>query len=363
MHRLNGFLTSLIFAAHSFTGQDPSANPHELGDRELTALVNSAKHLLESEDLREQSWGAWYAAEHQLEGLAPLARERLKFALKGEKPSAAHVEALCDALIRNHPALSPSEIKRLWEAGFHAIALIFAAYAPEASRPLLSSIVEWDHKEDEPWVSACNLLLRMKSGNLASACLSKMQVDCRIILHCEGDSKMWFDGRRGRAIYWDGFISRNEGWPPAAVYTIILKASTGDILLAEGPEDAFYRRTVHRRSSGIGGRRPLRDRDSYRMECLQSLTASSPVCRDRFAALGLRSSRRVTWTNDDQFEKDIRELRRELRDPWQSFCRALIKEGFLPPDFPDDRFPAIAWKIEDRRPEGQKTPLSPDFPR
>jgi hypothetical protein len=356
MPGLNGFLASLALAAAFPQAQDSPA------DRETAALVDSARRLLESEDPREQSWGAWTAAERRLTELAPLVEDRLRAALKQEKPKPRHIQALCDTLIQNHPILPPEDIERLREKGFGTLALIFAACKPEASHPMLLSIATKDSEDYDSWVAACNLLLRMKSANFTTSCLEKLRIECHVLLQIEGSGWGSGGGARHTVRCGDGLLRRDEGWPPVVLYDITLKAAPGNILLAEGPANAFQRRNVYHRDSGIGSVSSSNDRDAYRLECLRSLADGDPNARDGMATASLKPSRTVIWKDADRLAQDLREIRRELREPWLELCRVLRQQDLLPPDFADDRFPAIRLKIEDHRPEEHKTPLPPDLP-
>lgn len=354
MPGLIGALLSLLLAVPA---QDPPAGPKPHGEAESAALAEAARRLLNSEAPREQSWGAWLAAEHRLEALAPLLGEKLQAALKAEKPERRRVEALGDALIRNASVPPPAELRRLHESGFGTMALIFAAHAPEASHSLLLSMAGEDRESQDPWVGACNLLLRMKSASFALSCLERIQVEALVTLRV--DRSGGSGGRRLTVTSADGVLQREEGWPPVVLYDVTLQAATGRILLAEGPQNVYYHRSVYHRDTGIGSTTSPRDRNAYRLECLRSLAVSSGIPREELSTLVLRPARSLIWKDREQLEQDLREFRGELRTPWQALCRALAQKELLPRDLPHERLPLIRLKIDDRRPEGQRTPLPP----
>lgn len=98
---------------------------------------------------------------------------------------------------------------------------------------------------DGQWLAVNNLLLTLKSRPFFARTLSEVTISHRFILTDPGNlGGIRTDRGPGGATCGDGILSMPKGFPPIGFYEILDRATKGDVLLAAGPENAYYRRVV-----------------------------------------------------------------------------------------------------------------------
>jgi hypothetical protein len=83
----------------------------------------------------------------------------------------------------------------------------------------------------------------LKSERFFAKTLSEVNISHVFTLTDPGDNQ-GRGGGSGGAIFADGSAAMPKGFPPIAVYGIFNCAQKGDVMLAPGPQNAYYRRYV-----------------------------------------------------------------------------------------------------------------------
>jgi hypothetical protein len=205
------------------------------------------------------------------------------------------------------------------------------------------------------WVAACNMLMEIKSPELADCSLRKIIVKCKITV-IDTDKISVGGGRRSSSIHSDGVASREDGWPPVVHYSLEFNEQRGDILFATGPRNVYFRRYVFEKKAGVGGSHGGVIRDDYRLKCL----VASTQWPNRFENLSLHPSDIAQWKDSDTFKADVSQMRDKLRTQWKTLCDELVKADMLKENFPSDEYPAIQFEVQDCR-ENKTQPL-PEIP-
>jgi hypothetical protein len=236
--------------------------------------VARARRLLSSSQWKDKAWGAYIAGSLHSEALKDPLIEAFREAAplrdaQGYSEEHAYVATLFDAAIQSGITV-PADLLEPFEENWRPAAIILLARDRTAENSLLRI---YDKAENVEWLAGGNLLLGLKSQRFYARTLGAIEISHRFTLIDPGDGSA-SDGGGGGVGCIDGVLAMPNGFPPVGVYSMIDVALPGDILLAHGPQDAYYRRSVAPpdRQTGFGVCRGNVDRQKIRAGYLSALT-------------------------------------------------------------------------------------------
>jgi hypothetical protein len=203
-----------------------------------------ARRLLQSANLRDRAWGAWYAGVSQDASLRPALLEQLRRAealRDSARDSAeyAYVQLLFDALIQI-PGSTPVDVLMPFEKSWRAEILILLARPGADSRENALLEMRGHAMPDAEWRAANDLLFQMGSQRFFQAAFAEIQLTRHFIVT---DQNGGICG--GSGICRESTRHFPAGYPPIALYQFNQDMTgTGDILLGELSVPVYYRRTV-----------------------------------------------------------------------------------------------------------------------
>jgi hypothetical protein len=233
-----------------------------------------ARRLLASPEWLDKAWGAYFAGRlHSDELKEPLIEAfREASALRdaaGYSQEHGYVAALFDAAIESGITV-PAALLEPFEEKWPAAAIILLARDPGSEESLLR--LREEKLADVEWLAVNNVLLARQSQRLFSKTLSEVEISHMFDLTDPGDNS-GVGGGAGGGICGDGVLAMPKGFPPIGVYSLVDYALAGDVFLAKGPQDAYYRRSVAPtdKQVGIGVCRGVVDRQKTRVGYLAML--------------------------------------------------------------------------------------------
>jgi hypothetical protein len=233
-----------------------------------------ARRLLESPQWRDKAWGVYFAGRLHSEELNQSLIEafRSASALRDAKPVGeeyGYVAALFDSAIQSGITV-PAEFLEPFEGSWRTAVIILLARDPSSENSLLR--LRGATLEPVHWLAVNNLLLALKSQPLFSKALSEVEISHAFDLRDPGDNS-GHGGGTGGGIFGDGVLFMPKGFPPIGIYRLTDSGMAGDVLLARGPEDAYYRRFVVPTDAqkGFGLCRGFVDRQKIRIGYLAML--------------------------------------------------------------------------------------------
>jgi hypothetical protein len=207
--------------------------------------VEQARRLLQSQNLRDKAWGAWYAgASRDPSLLNPLLTQlRAAQSLRNsgrDTGEYAYVQALLDALIQI-PGKIPNDAILLFRDTWRAEVLILLGRDPSAAGNDSALLAMREQRLTDPeWVAVNNLLFAGASKGFFEKALREIRITHDFVvadqqvLTCGGSIGCGLTVRRFP-----------KGYPPIALYQLWVSLThPGDILFLEQPVPTYYRRIV-----------------------------------------------------------------------------------------------------------------------
>jgi hypothetical protein len=218
-----------------------SAGAQSLPESEIAR----SRRLLESPQWRDKAWGAYFAAglhsDELKESLIEAFREAAQ--LREARPVSdeyGYMSALFDAAIQSGITVS-GELLAPFEEHWRAPVIILLARDPASEGSLLRLRAE--KLGDGEWLAVSNLLQALKSQRFLALALSEVSISHIFTLTEPGDNK-GRGGGSGGTVFGHGSARMPKDFPPVGVYMLVGWAQKGDVMLAAGPQDSYYRRTV-----------------------------------------------------------------------------------------------------------------------
>lgn len=218
-----------------------AAQPSIAGQEAVRARI-----LLASPSLSEKAWGAYFAGRLHSDDLRPVLLEQLRTAASQSSavfPSEPHlfVSVLLDAAVEAR--LDPSAVDiEPFLAQWPVPALILLSRAADAEESLLRLA---DTKSPSvSWLAANNLLYEKKSRPWYRNLTADLAITHRFIVTDPGSG-----GGTGVGFGCGGCgagpsLPLPTAFPPIARYTMSQRAVAGSVLLAPGPHNVYYTRTI-----------------------------------------------------------------------------------------------------------------------
>lgn len=308
MKLVGWFGAALFLAAGSASAQPGMA----------AAETVRARTLLDSPNTAEKAWGAYFAARlHEGSFREPLiAQLRLQIPFSGAAPdyeTPAYIRVLLDALIELGGPV-PADAVLPFESQWRAETLILLARDPANGDELLK--MRKQELTDVEWLAVNNLLLRFRSPTLFAITLQELKITHRFEI-VDPQSGIGSGGSKaygGGALVPIGRVP--VGFPPVGVYALKdggvqsvqsgsgEDALSGDVLLAPGPHNIYYKRTVVQ--AGAEGRMDppgpkAADRQQFLLEYIErlcQLTAENGVALFRPVTM-------IAWQDADDCARSM----------------------------------------------------------
>jgi len=194
----------------------------------------AVRALLDSPSLKDQAWGAWWAAEGNMRELEPQLRRNLETELAADFQNPIVLDDTLAAFIRfGEDSLPVSLLQTAYDAGRQPAALILLA---EPSRPraevdrfLLAIVARKDGSWMRMnWLAAADLLLSHQTPGLVAAVLQDLKFTahaliCHDVQNCarmgQGIGVSWSHG------------APDSTWPLWVHYQLMAPGSTGTVLV------------------------------------------------------------------------------------------------------------------------------------
>ncbi len=333
-------LTILLAAtlAAAQTAPTPGPLPRQPQADEVPAL-------LKSRDPRSQAWGAWSVGVGQRRALAPLVQDVVRQRLAAAADFDPTLDIALDALIQLREPLDPA----LWPAVYAvrpASALVAAATTADAIEALenpLRDIVRFGTGHE--WFAAANLLSSRRAQAMVPDLLAPLRLKMKVFLVHSGVTMGSGDASTGGIGC--GGVGLAPGMPPWAVYTLTVYANPGVTVLATGPRNVYYQRTV-----SPAGQTPAASIQTLSgptgEERLKYVAAAAGIDE---ASLPLRGFEQhsVVVSPGVQVNAEVTRLKADLSQRFQRFLHLLVHHGALPATAVTAYRPQIDVVIEDHR--------------
>jgi hypothetical protein len=336
------FTCVLVASLSSTGGVQFGASAQTVEDQTVVNIEKRVKALIESDAVRDQAWGAFFAGEFHLKAFTPILL-RLLASNDARINSGWLKQVVLDSLIQLDASVASAVLSPLFD-WFSDEVIILCAKSPVENRQLLFSLLERKLTGEE-WVAISNILTANKAPGLAALLMGKLKITA--LVSVTDERGLSGGGGFGTMCVGCGGSGLAEGFPPIAAYHLRYDQSDGVVLFAPGRHPIYYERSV----APAGETPPASkhntwvDRDAFRVEYLAELL-SLP-----FESLCLKSqpSLYVTWRSKKQFIREVSQFRRRLRTCYSETVNELLKEGLLASDEASILTPMITLEVTDYR--------------
>ena len=148
----------------------------------------------------------------------------------------------------------------------------------------------------------------------------------------------------------DGIAEMPKDFPPGTLYTLQDDGLTGDVLLARGPQNVYYRRTVvpTGKQVGFGSCSPLLNRMTVRIGYLAALRGKSVEETERL----FHSETYMRFISDEDFHREVERSVTAQEQGIRECVQATERPGCAPPR----RLRSVP-EVSDTRPKAKELPL------
>jgi hypothetical protein len=300
----------------------------------------NVRTLLASEQVRDQSWAAYYIGKFRWTEFTP---ELEKMLARGDAESFLH-RATFDALIQLNAVVKAEKLLPHFER-FPNQVLILLAIDPVGNEESFLSLMD-TVQTDERWLSLCNLLVRLRSKGLASRLLRELVVKPSILV--VDNSLTGGIGSGGNGGCGQGSLRLPDGFPPFVSYELTHVKKAGAIVFVVGPHPVYFERREHLSEYDQGGVRncsQLRDRNPFRVDYLIELTKTTSG-QINFSS---EPSFRIIWKGLMPYQREIRRIKAEVKQSYNQLLEKLIAAELLTQSDANDLAPQIELQIHDIR--------------
>jgi hypothetical protein len=307
--------------------------------------------LLQSNDPREQAWGAWYAGRDHLTQFVPLLQQLVTQHVSGLSLSEiAAVDVALDALIQMRQGLPSSALRSVFERRPEQ-ALILAGFATrddgEVDELLFEVLRAYNY---DRWFAAANLLLQRRTFGLASSIISDLRLTVHVSVTSGDNSLTGGYGSTGGVGVGCGGSGAAPGLPPWAGYRLGTSGQPGLVVMSTGPVPVYYQRIV-----APAGSTPA----------ASSLQRAGPTADDRLRYLAWLSGRidgdlpvRGTETREIRLDvsapldRALEDVRSDILRRWSMLAQALVRTSALSKESAAAELPALDFVVHDSRGSG-----------
>jgi hypothetical protein len=310
--------------ADALSAQSPPVSAQE---------AERARQLLNSVQWVDKAWGAYLAGRLHSADLdqALIEQFRLAMALR-DVPSYAEeyafAAALFDAAIEAGMTV-PAALLEPFEENWTDAVLILLARDKDSEESLLRLGVE----KSRPivWLAANNLLFERKSQVWYAATLAQISITHRFTVTDSG----WGSGvgvGAGGGAWGCGVAALPKGFPPVALYTLQdgATAQRGSVLLARGPQNVYYKRSVVPTDTQVpvGSCSAALDRMAIRIGYLAQLRHEPVEQTERL----FHSETHIPFTTVEDFERQVEREMEAQAEGIRALIQDLERAGLSAPD-------------------------------
>jgi len=325
----------------------------------LSVQTERARQLLGSQRWADKAWGAYFAGRLRLQGIRDVLIEQLRFQeplrnapRDGEEYS--YVQALLDALIELGGPV-PADVVMPFRSQWRAEVLILLARGEGNEDPLLA--MRDEELSDTEWVAVNNLLLGMRSQTLFRKTLEELRITHRFVVIDDATAGFGPGFGSGGSVGPGDHRIIPEGFPPTPRYQLQTYPADGDVLLAKGPHNVYFRRIVPvRRSFYWNATSRVTDRQRYRLEYAAEIGPSSA----EGASLMFSPWTTLRWHSPEHFSSEVDRHLAVQAEQIRGFLAAAVQRGFV--ELRGLRLQIIP-EIEDRRQGVRQALPQVAFPR
>ncbi|MGE5569298.1 MAG: hypothetical protein ACM3S5_09710 [Rhodospirillales bacterium] len=318
--------------------------------------IDRARQFLNSPLWVTKAWGAYLAGRlHSDELKQDLIDQFGPAALLRDSPwisqEHAFVTVLLDAAIEAGIRV-PSALLEPFEKRWTTQVLILLARNQDREDSLLR--LRNDQKSRDPlWLAVNNLLFERKSQRWYEAILGEISITHRFVVMDPGGGP-GFGGGGGAGVCADGVTAMPKGFPPVTLYAVEDTPWAGTVVLAPGPRNVYYKRTVvpTGKQVGVGYCDAALDRMTARIEYLARLRGESAQEAERL----FRSETYIEYTSVEDFAREAERALTEQEQRVREFIRGIEKTRLRTPDIRLRIVPEVA---DQRRNAKDRLPAVP----
>jgi hypothetical protein len=302
------------------------AQPTPIGAQE----TDRARQLLNSAQWVDKAWGAYLAGRLHSDDLDQLLIEQFRQAAplrdsQSYTDEYAFLATLFDAAIEAGITV-PAELLDPFEDNWTYPVLILLARDTNSEDSLLR--LRQEKSRNIVWLAANNLLLARKSQPWYRAILGEINITHRFTVTDPGDGGE-IGGGQGGGVYSDGGAKVPQGFPPVTLYHLVDFGQKGDVLLARGPKDVYYRRTIvpTDKQVGFGTSASSLDRMAIRIGYLAQLRSVPVEQAERL----FHSETHIHYTSTENFEREVEQSMKAQGQGIRELVQAIEKGGLRAP--------------------------------
>ncbi|MGD0049089.1 MAG: hypothetical protein ABSE42_18985 [Bryobacteraceae bacterium] len=316
MRFVNGLIVSCL-AAGAVCAQPAAVSAQE---------TERARQLLNSAQWVDKAWGAYLAGRLHSDDLDRLLIEQFREAgalrnAQGYTDEHAYVATLFDAAIEAGITV-PAGLLEPFEESWPYPVLILLARDTTSEDSLLR--LREEKSRNILWLAANNLLLERKSQAWYAAILGEIGITHRFTV-IDTDRGGGIGGGQFGGGFGDGVAAMPKGFPPVALYTLQDFAQRGSVLLARGPRDVYYKRTIvpTDKQVGFGSSASSIDRMAIRIGYLAQLRSVPFEQAERL----FHSETQIRYTGAENFEREVERSMQIQEQGIRAFLQAIEKNG------------------------------------
>ncbi len=296
-----------------------------------TQEAERARQLLQSSQWVDKAWGAYLAGRLHSADLDELLVEEFRTAavLRSSpywSEEHAYVYVLFDAAVEAGIAV-PAELLDPFKEDWTAPVVILLARGNDSEDLLLG--LSGDEGQGTAWLAANNLLFGMKSQRWFAGILRDVKITHRFTVTDQAYGP-GFGGGVGGGYYGDGVAAMPKGFPPVTLYQLDDHAQRGSVMLAHGPQDVYYNRTVvpTDKQVGNGSHGGNLNRASIRIGYLAEM---ANITRDKAEEI-VHADTQIRYNGTAEFQRQADQSMEAQRQRILQLLEDAKQRGFSAPD-------------------------------
>jgi hypothetical protein len=228
---------------------------------------------------------------------------------------------LFDAVIESGITV-PAPLLAQFEKDWAGPVLILLARDKDAEDLLLP--FRGEKSRDPVWLAANNLLFQRRSQRWYSATLSEITLTHRFTVTDSRDDT-GFGGGQGGGLCGDGIAAMPKGFPPVSLYTLQDVAEPGSVLLMQGPQNAYYKRTIvpTDKQVGFGSCALNLDRMAIQIGYLAQLGHESDKETERI----FHRDTHIQFIGTEQFQREVEQMLSAQEQDIRAFIQVIEERG------------------------------------
>jgi hypothetical protein len=337
--------------------QQEGQHPIALGVE--ATLLPEVTSRLRSRDLATVAWGGHLAASHRVVDAIPELRAALASLVEVPAEEGQFTAlAVLDALVQTGASLAADELQAFVGGVTVTPALVLLVRDARGNRAaLLKTYRTFDAERDWlAWLAMGHALASIADAEFAADLLAHQRAVLRVRVeeenHRGGGEPRGGGGRIRRGC---GSLVVGADYPPTVIDELVADGRSGDVLLANGANPVFLRRSVHtEREVGIGfsestthGARE-RQRLAWLTQCLAADAERLPFAVERTCS--------VVWHGADELMTALREHRAQARADYRRLADMCVAARLVTAVTAAALEPVIEFQLIDLR-KDKREPL------